>query len=220
MSEGKCITIEVWRRRLSLRGVVLGAVAVALAIALARPAPVMAFAESGALSALPSPFECVGETEQEPKAVCGTSVAGGLSNIFQPEVSPDGRNVYSVATNGDLIEYARNQASGALTVIGCIAASAGPKCAPENETVLEAIGSPSALAIDPVSGEDIYVAGSGGVLELARDAESGLLSVLEGAKGETACIESGASGECEQKNAPGLAPPTASPSAPMKRPST
>ncbi len=180
--------------------------AAAFAGVVARAAPASAFAQSGSLSALASPFECVGE-ELEPKAVCGTSVHAGLSNIFQSQISPDGRNVYSVATSGDLIEYSRNQANGALTVIGCIAPAGGSQCAPENESAVPAIEHPTALAISPATGADVYVAESGGVLELERNAESGLLSTLKGEKGETACVESGASGECEQKNALGLGQP-------------
>jgi DNA-binding beta-propeller fold protein YncE len=181
-----------------------------LLVLLASPAPAVAVVPSGALSQLASPFECVGESEEEPKAPCGTTVAGGTKFAYQSQVSPDGKNVYSVSITGDLVEYSRNLASGALTVIGCIAgAPSGTKCAPENETRgIASIDAPTALAISS-TGEDVYVGGqtNGAVLALGRDPETGLLSVLKGTKGETACVEAGSTGECEQKNAKGLGSP-------------
>jgi IPT/TIG domain len=125
-------------------------------------------------------------------------------------VSPDGRNVYSVSISGELIEYSRNLASGALSVIGCIAGTpSGPSCAPENETRgITAVENPTALAIT-ATGEDVYVVGEhlGAVIALARDPETGLLSVLKGELGNTACVEAGSGGECEQQNAKGLGTP-------------
>jgi DNA-binding beta-propeller fold protein YncE len=168
-------------------GALLAAAAIG-ALGLLAPPRAAAVLPSGALSQLAAPHECVGESEFA-KALCGTSVQGGLNLAYQSQVSPDGKNVYSVAIGGiggiggDLIEYERNLANGALTVIGCIAAApSGAKCAPEHETrSVAAMVTPTALALDP-KGEEVYVAdqNQGTVIALARDPGTGLLSVLRG----------------------------------------
>ena len=57
----------------------------------------------------------------------------GLSFAYQVQVSPDGKYAYSVAVDGDLIEYSRNQANGALTAIGCFSSLPNrDRPAPEN----------------------------------------------------------------------------------------
>lgn len=86
---------------------------------MARPAPSLA-STSGALSQLASPSNCVTEEEFLVTNGCGTLVPFGLNYAYEVQVSPDGKNAYSVAGAGDLIEYSRDPASGAVTVIGCI----------------------------------------------------------------------------------------------------
>ncbi len=160
----------------------------------------------GSLSQLSAPFDCVGETTEPSEGdTCGTLVASGTHDVFQVQVSPDGKNVYSVAINGDLIEYARNQATGALRVIGCITATTD-HCAPENiiENAVE-IANPSAIALSP-DGKDAYVTGTGknAIVELERNQETGLLTLMNEGK---ACVTEEASGECEVKSAKGLHSP-------------
>ncbi len=178
---------------------------------LSFPVQASASVESGALSQLPSPANCVGDTEEGVMALCGTGVGSGLQLTYQTAVSPDGANVYSVAHGGALIEYSRNPASGALAVIGCITgltSSPTDSCAPTNAqygvTVVESLG---AIAISP-NGKNVYVLDQGKnmVVELSRDTETGLLAVMKGAGGEPECITEEAS-LCEHTNAIGLSNP-------------
>jgi DNA-binding beta-propeller fold protein YncE len=164
--------------------------------------------ESGALSQLPAPSDCVGE-EVEQHAVCATTIESGLNFAYQAAVSPEGRNVYSVAINGALVEYERNLANGSLRVIGCLTGvTSPPSCAPENEqdgvTVVDSL---AAVAISP-DGKNVYVLDQDKnmVVELSRNPETGLLSVLEGAKGKAECVTA-ETFLCEHISAKGLGTP-------------
>jgi 6-phosphogluconolactonase (cycloisomerase 2 family) len=119
------------------------------------------------------------------------------------QVSPDGRNAYSVAVNGDLIEYSRNQANGALTVIGCFSslAKSEPACAEENaEMEVAAVADPAAIAISP-NGASAYLISQGAnnaVVEFSRNPETGLLTKI-------GCItDEATSSECATTSAKGL----------------
>lgn len=157
---------------------------------------------SGALSQLGEPSNCIGEVK-EAVAICGTSVPFGLSFAYQVQVSPDGKYAYSVAVNGDLIEYERNQANGALTPIGCFSSlsKSEPACTGENaEMEVAALASPAAIAISP-DGASVYVITQGtgnAVVEFSRDEATGLLTKI-------GCITNEAtSGECTTTKAKGL----------------
>ncbi len=174
------------------------------ALSLMLPAHAAALVQSGSLSQLDSPADCIGEAEHQ-KALCGSEVPFGLETTFQAQVSPDGRNVYSVAINGDLIEYSRDQATGVLEVIGCIT-SRSEACASQNATENVAlIDKPTALAISP-NGEDVYVttASADAVLELEREPATGLLSIMSGGR---ACVTGQPSSDCEIQEAKGLNEP-------------
>ncbi len=163
---------------------------------------------TGALSPLPSPIECISEVEKPDLSEahqCGTLVPYGLNFAYQPQVSPDGQNVYSVAVNGDLIEYSRNLTDGGLAVIGCITSRPsieGP-CASENDVMgISVMQDPAAVAISP-DGANVYVitqGSSNSVVEFARNHETGLLT-------EIGCISAEASGECATNGAKGLGVP-------------
>jgi DNA-binding beta-propeller fold protein YncE len=151
---------------------------------------------SGSLSQLPS-FNCVSEEGAGGTPACATQVPSGLSSTYEVQVSPDNKNAYSVAINGALVEYSRNQANGALTVIGCVT-SETTVCAPDNETKEVAVMShPAAIAISP-DGKSAYVIsqGTNSIIELSRNTETGLLS-------EIGCI-SEADIECTTHDAKGL----------------
>jgi DNA-binding beta-propeller fold protein YncE len=154
----------------------------------------------GALSQLPSPANCVTEEEHAlPVPACGTLVAKeAMSFSYQAQVSPDGKNVYSVAVNGALIEYARNLASGALSVIGCVSGT-NKVCAINSTLEAPAMTSPAALAISP-DGKSVYVVTQGtnnAVVEFSRNGETGELQ-------EIGCISHEASSPCATKEAKGL----------------
>jgi DNA-binding beta-propeller fold protein YncE len=136
----------------------------------------------GSLSQLASPFNCIGEVGyHELEIGCGTLLpAGAMNSSYQALASPDGKNVYSVAIAGDLIEYSRNQTNGALTEIGCVSEGT-PTCAPEHATSAIAIGSPAAIAISP-NGRSAYVVTQGSndaLVSFTRDPETGLLTEQE-----------------------------------------
>ncbi len=163
--------------------------------------PVHAVAAApGSLSQLASPSNCIGEVAEE-NAQCGTKVPYGLSFAYELQVSPDGASAYSVAVNGDLIEYSRNPASGALSVIGCFSslAKTEPACAAQNaEMAVSAIEHPAALAISP-DGANVYVVTQtpDNVVEFSRNAETGLLTKIGCIAHEatsTECATAGAKG--------------------------
>jgi DNA-binding beta-propeller fold protein YncE len=186
----------------------LVAMLAAVAISLSLPNVSLAAVESGALSQLPGPANCVGEEPEEP-GTCGTKSQSGLTTAYQVAVSPDGKNVYSVALGGALVEYERSLASGALTVIGCITGVAPATCAPQNAqggvTVVDDL---AAIAISP-DGENVYLIDQDKnmVVELSRNPETGLLSVMTGPNEHPECIAEGSAGECETTTAIGLSEP-------------
>src|SRR5580704_15193743 len=158
-----------------------------------------AFVPSGALSQLPS-SNCVSEEEAGGTLACTTLVPSGLSSTYEVQVSPEDNDAYSVAINGALVEYSRNQANGALAVIGCVT-SAATECAPENETKeVAAMVKPAAIAVSP-DGKSAYVVtqGNNNLVEFSRDTQTGLLS-------EIGCI-SKEDAECADHEAKGLNQP-------------
>jgi DNA-binding beta-propeller fold protein YncE len=171
-----------------------------------RPATSQAITP-GALSQLVPPSNCVTEEELSNTSGCGTLVPFGLDSAYQVQVSPDGKNAYSVAAVGDLIEYSRDPASGALSVIGCISSepSSHPPCASKNATMnVTAVDEPAALAISP-EGNSVYVVSQGGdandLAAFSRNPKTGLLT-------KVGCIAHEASGtECETQGAKGLNTP-------------
>jgi DNA-binding beta-propeller fold protein YncE len=174
----------------------LGLALVVLGAKMAMPASSWAIPPTGALSQLPS-SNCVSEEEAGGTPGCVTLVPAGLSSTYEAQVSPDNKNVYSVAINGALVEYSRNQANGALTVIGCVT-SAATVCAHENETKEVAVmTNPAAIAISP-DGKDVYVVtqGSNNLVEFRRE-EDGLLA-------EIGCISHESTSTCAKTEAKGL----------------
>jgi DNA-binding beta-propeller fold protein YncE len=179
-------------------------------IALLLPAHALAFPERGALIQLEP--GCVGDSEEGVGALCGTTIGSGLELAYQTVVSPDGKNVYSVAIDGALVEYSRDPTDGALSVIGCITGVTSPPtapCAPTNTTYgVSVIDSLAAIAVSP-DGKNAYVLDQDKsmVVELSRDPETGLLSVMTGPNSKPECISEGATGGCETTTAIGLGTP-------------
>jgi IPT/TIG domain len=175
-----------------------------LLVSMLVPAAALAV-EGGTLTQLPFPDECVGN-ELEQTAICGTNVTSGMNAAYELQVSPDGTSAYSVAVGngpgepGSLVEYSRDPVTGALSVIGCIAAAETPTCSGEDATTdVSSLGNPAAVAI---SGEDVYAIGQGEdtIVEFQRDPETGLLTKFGCVSNETP------SGECAT-SAPALAAP-------------
>jgi len=153
---------------------------------------------AGAVSQLPSPSNCVGIEGSS----CGTLIPSGLESQTSLVVSPDGRNVYSVASNA-LIEFSRDQATGALTEIGCVTGSTIP-CAPEHDaSEAQAMNDPAAIAISP-NGANVYVTAeeAGAVVTFSREAGTGLLA-------ETGCVSHSIASGCTNVGARGLKEPGA-----------
>ncbi|HTR73360.1 MAG TPA: beta-propeller fold lactonase family protein [Solirubrobacteraceae bacterium] len=175
---------------------------VVTALGLVAPTRAGATPPIGSLSQLAEPFNCVGEEGfHQPEIGCGTILPKEAINAaYEAQVSPDGKNVYSVAVNGALVEYARNQADGSLTEIGCITAKA-ESCSPTNATTEAiAMSNPAAIAISP-NGANAYAVtqGTNSLVEFSRNSETGLLT-------EIGCI-SRENTECAVHNAGGLNSP-------------
>ena len=173
-----------------------------LVLSLVAPARSEAAPLPGSLSQLASPLDCVGEVGFHEELIgCGVLLAEGTLNAaYQAQVSPDGRNVYSVAVSGDLVEYSRNPVNGTLTEIGCVTSGAA-LCAPTNSTTSAiAMSSPAAVTVSP-NGEDVYVItqGTNSLVEFSRDPETGLLT-------EMGCV-SREDPECASNKAGGLNSP-------------
>ncbi len=165
----------------------------------------------GSITQLASPFNCVSEEGYEQKLEselkekvfigCGTLVSPeAMNQTYEAQVSPDGKNVYSVAVLGALVEYSRNAASGALTPIGCVT-SASESCASSNVTPnAPGMANPAAIALSP-DGKNAYVVTKGGnaLVEFSRNAETGLLT-------EIGCIDE-ANAECSSHEAKGIGNP-------------
>lgn len=126
----------------------------------------------------------------------GACVEGrGLGGVFDIVVSPDGKNVYTVATESDAVTvFTRNLTTGAVTQLngmaGCISDTGSEGCADG-----VALDRTRAVAVSP-DGKNIYVASafSDAVAIFSRDVNTGALAQLAGTAG---CIsEDGSSGAC------------------------
>jgi hypothetical protein len=187
--------------------VLIAVLSVALALVLwaavsaAIPARAEAVVPSGSLSQLESPFNCV-SVAISGNLSCGTLIPSGLENQVYVAVSPDNHNVYAAASNA-LIEFSRNQATGALKEIGCVTGGK-TECSSEHDTSeAMAMNDPAAIAISP-HGADVYVTAeqAGAVVAFSRESSTGLLT-------ETGCISNGTGTKCSIEGVPGLKEPGA-----------
>ena len=96
--------------------------------------------------------------------------AGGCTSLPQPTsmvnaydvaVAPDGRNVYVVAYDGSLLNFARNTTSGSLGFVNCVGNGTG--CAP-----LTATAAPRSVAVSPDS-RHVYAKTNVGLAVLDRN---------------------------------------------------
>jgi DNA-binding beta-propeller fold protein YncE len=155
---------------------------------------------SGSLAQLPSPANCVSVQGAGGNLGCGTLIPSALSHIRDLAISPDGRNVYAAGqpAGGALIEFSRNQATGALSEIGCVTGGAAV-CAPENDTSgATAMNEPEIVKVSP-NGANVYVTTTqaNALVTFSRNPETGLLT-------ETGCISHNTSTGCAITEARGL----------------
>ena len=170
-----------------------------MALSASNPARAGASVLSGSLSQLESPFNCV-SVAITGNLSCGTLIPSGLEGQVQVAVSPDNRNVYAVGTNA-LIEFSRDQATGALTEIGCVTGGT-TVCSSERDTAeAKAMNDPAAIAVSP-NGANVYVTAeeAGAVVTFSREQGTGLLT-------ETGCISSKTATGCAIEGVPGLKEP-------------
>ena len=134
-----------------------------------RDEPAVAwFVRNSSTGAL-TPAGCVGSVAG---IGCGTA-SGGLQTAYSVAVSGDGRSVY-VAGRDDyaLVEFGRDEVSGALTPLGCLDEPPGFVCGGTANTVA-GLRSPYAVAVSPDSA-NVYVAstrttGDGALVSLSRE---------------------------------------------------
>jgi DNA-binding beta-propeller fold protein YncE len=158
----------------------------------------------GSLKQLPSPNNCITSSTTSPDPACGTT-GPGLTNAGGVVVSPDGRNVYTVAFYSSAIAEFQRNGDGSLTQLSgndaCIKQSGGDTgCTTTGKGLLHAEG----LAISP-DGNNVYVTAFGdtssasgsAVAEFRRNADGTLTQLST----PHSCITdtSGADPDCTDK---------------------
>ena len=147
------------------------------------------------LTQLPGDFACltnVGATNE-----CTASVQGMADTGGGLVVSPDGKNVYAIATknnpdSGSLLIFDRDTSSGAIQqkagTAGCIIDRENPDPACTSaQLVGDTYGAGVGVTVSP-DGKNVYIVGSvdGSISSFSRDTTTGALTQLSGAAG---CIQ-------------------------------
>jgi DNA-binding beta-propeller fold protein YncE len=143
-------------------------------------------ASDGSLRQLDGTAGCV-----EDKGGDGCATGLGLHSAVAVIVSPDGRHLYTAASIGGqaVAEFARDQATGALTQLGCISQKGVGGC-----DAGHGLGDAVQVEISP-DGRNVYAAAfrTHSVAVLTRDRASGRLTQSPGRAG---CVASGARDGC------------------------
>lgn len=107
----------------------------------------------------------------------GCAPLGSLNLVSGVAVSPDGKNLYVASFSSHTLVTFSITASGTLSLIGCLGATAG--CTP-----VRAMNGPWDLAVSP-NGESVYVAAasSNSIVALSRNTGNGALTQLPGPNG-------------------------------------
>jgi DNA-binding beta-propeller fold protein YncE len=100
---------------------------------------------------------------------CTAMTHASLSGADAVAVSPDGKNVYVTAEEGQSVSILGRAASGALHDEGCVAEGGDNGCATGGNSLTE----PTALAISP-NGKSVYVVAAGSLTAFRRAAAGGL----------------------------------------------
>jgi uncharacterized repeat protein (TIGR01451 family) len=138
---------------------------------------------SGLLTQPASPDDCISSDNTDP-AGCAIDTAAGLDDPVTVAVSPDGSNVYvsagGLGPDGDVAEFSRDPATGALTQLAppndCLAAAGSSGC---GNTSVPGFGGEEDIAISP-DGHNVYLNSfaNSAVIELSRDSSTGALAPL------------------------------------------
>ena len=139
---------------------------------------------TGLLTQLPPNNDCISSDPLNPGG-CGSDSAAGLANPVGVAVSPDSANVYVSAGGlgpGDVAEFSRNRATGALTQLAspndCMTSpSSGVSCG--TAAAVGFNGGEEDIAISP-DGHNVYLNsfGDSAVIELSRNGATGALTQL------------------------------------------
>ncbi|MFI7601492.1 lactonase family protein [Actinoplanes sp. NPDC049681] len=163
-------------------------------------------ATTGALTQLASPNACVSNKTTGIPAGCN-SLAGVLNGNYDLAISPDGKNVYSVAYSGHTIgAFSRNATTGVLTALAspnkCLY-DVSVSSPPTGCTSARQIRGADGIAVSP-DGAYVYVASflSNSLAVFARNATTGVLTQMSGTSG---CYTDGGAPGCT--TAAGMANP-------------
>lgn len=153
-----------------------GLIAAAVALALLAAPAAFAAGPLGSLSQLASPNNCIESLAQGATADCGTLSTTNLAQARDVVMSPDGKNVYVLAS-GSVSEFARRADGSLVQLPGCVGTNA--QCGTG-----VGVTNTAAMAISP-DGNNVYVVGTdnnniGDIAEFARNAD-GSLTQLGGA---------------------------------------
>ena len=131
---------------------------------------------TGALSRHPGPGGCV--TRDGSGGRCGAAPPISAGPVYGMEVSPDGRNLYVPAINGNLVVFDIDKASGALTYRSCF--GSGQEC-----TLPRGMGGGyvTGFVVDPTDGTSAYLRVGGALLVFSRDPSTGALTQMAGSAG-------------------------------------
>ena len=169
-----------------------------LTLALLAPTTAATAAPQGALSELSGAGGCAtpdGSSDAGPATCLADAALDPVANQDSTTVAPDGRFVYVADENGRIVMYARDGATGLLSIpVGtrCWDDIGDAGCADYRGAIS---GDGDALAISG-DGRTVYAAGGGGatpgLLVFSRDLATGVLTQLAGTAG---CLTADGAGE-------------------------
>ena len=152
------------------------------------------FEEPGPPPAAPSPDpllgQCVADVAGvEPLGTQRCDARSGLESVYDVDLSPDGRNLYTAAAISDSVVVFARDSAGRLQARGCIAETTVEGC-----TDGRALDGAIAAAASP-DGKNVYVTSrtSDAVAVFSRSQTTGALTQLSGISG---CVSEGGIGGC------------------------
>jgi DNA-binding beta-propeller fold protein YncE len=129
----------------------------------------------------------------------GCTPSGVLSNAWRVALSPDGLDLYVLATVDDAVaHFDRDPATGVLTYADCIRQTSGLGCTATVPAGTNALGEPSGIAVTPDGDSVIVAARSSGALTRLSRTGGGALAFAQ-------CLVKVAAGQCSGTADDGLA---------------